>query len=289
MYRRSSLAQDIPMQQDVASANLSGVTDYSVPFGVGEDDVQMEATNLPRRRFSIHDLGHNQHQPHHQQQQHQKFPTDNPATYDLPRGSFDRPCADSYGAASSPYASRQETGSSSGPISNAGSPYTSSGAVPSSLSTPTFGHHPSPPTFGHQQVHASPVSYGPSSLANPTSHNFYVANGFEAQYNNGLPLVGLGMEDNGNNGGDMVSTVVDTPVYEKPHQIMYDVKPPNTHHLGNETLQQPFQVDVDQGHAPAQNHGMSAMVPSQTWSQENEPGHQGNSEYWGGEDYKFYH
>jgi hypothetical protein len=302
MYRRSSLAQDIPMQQDVmtqpSGANLSGTIDYPMRFGAGGDDVQMDVNVLTRRRFSIHDLGQNQ-----QPQQH-NFPTDNPPTFDQPRpgsldhssrGAFDsdshcsldRSCGDQYGSASSPYTGRPDTGTPSGPISSASSPYTSSGPAPSSLSTPTFGHHPSPTTYGHQPLHASPTSYAPSPLTNPNLHTFYVTNGYESQYNNGgISLVGLGMEDDNNNGSNMVSAVVDTPSYEKPQRILYDVKSPDAHHLGSGTLQPPF--PVDQGRAPSQSHGMSTMLPSQQpWTPESGPGPQAG-EYWGGGDFKFY-
>jgi len=289
-YRRSSLAHDIPMQDDVIvqpGPSKSGAVEYSIPFA---DDLQPDANNLPRRRFSNHDG----------QSQQSTFPADPRTTFDQSHpGPFDQPLrssfdsdprsfdrsSESYISASSPYASRLDSGSSGGQVSSASSPYASTGTVPSSIPTPNFGQHTSPPTFGHQ-LHASPT-YTPSPLTNPSSHSFYVGNGFEAPFDNGgMPLPGLGMDDNNNTASNMISTV-DSPLYEKSHQIMYDVKPPDhDHRLGNGSLQQPFQVE--QGHVSSQNHVISGMAPSQPWPQENESRSSQGGEYWGAGDFKYY-
>jgi hypothetical protein len=215
---------------------------------------------VPRRRYSLEQQGFTSEQPHSQ-------------TFDQPpRNTFDsdsRGSFDSYAPAASPYASRLETGSSSGPISSAGSPYTGAGPTPTTLSTPTtFGHNPSPPTFGgHQQLHASPASYAPSPLSNPSTHNFYIPNGYDPQYG-GHGGLELGMDDGGGAG-------VDPPMYEKAHQMMYEVKAPDGHHLGGGE----FSAE-QQGRVPVHHHGISAMAmaPPQTWSHENGPA--GHGEYW---------
>jgi len=277
--RSPSINQDPRMHQQQPETSQNQVMDYA-SFG-GSDNGQMNMHTLHRRRLSEHE----QQQQQQPTPQHQAFGVHTPPMYDQartasfdtrgfepPRDSFDHERAGSYGPASSPYGGAAT--SSSGQPSTASSPYTatSGGAGPSSISTsttfsPTSGmttHHASPPTFGQPVSNASPQSY-------------YLPTAFDPSYENptlngqthAMPLVGLGMNppmDGTTHNNSMAPSVPNTPLYEKPRQAMYDVKPPlpdlNQHHG---SMQQSFQV----GHDPvnphqSQNHGMS-MTPSQTW------------------------
>ncbi|TFK31158.1 hypothetical protein BDQ12DRAFT_729820, partial [Crucibulum laeve] len=204
-----------------------------------------------------------------------------PHSYDQPQphSSYDQghsAPADSttYGSTSSPYQN------SSGPLSSTSSPYTT-GSVPPASGIAS--HHPSPPSYQS----SSPSGYfvgGYDSSSYDTSSNLMGPP-------QSIPLSGLSMDTSTleHAANSMAASMPSTPVYDKPQQAHYDVKPPmdSVHHHSH--MMQPSPQFAEHHHSVAIGgpHQQSWSTSPQQLVQPVSV--QGGQPYWSsGNDYKYY-